>query len=39
MRIKTTYNNQDLDFCYDVLIVTVMAMAVIVLIGRICGVC
>lgn len=39
MRIKTTYTDQDLDFCYDVLIVTVMAMAVIVLIGRLAGVC
>lgn len=39
MKIKTTYSEQDLDFCYDVLIFTVLAMSVIVLIGRLAGVC
>ena len=39
MRIKTTYTDQDLDFCYDVIIFTTLAMAVIVLIGRLAGVC
>lgn len=39
MRIKTTYNNQDLDFCYDVLIFTVIAMVVIITIGKLLHVC
>lgn len=39
MRIRFNYNEKDLDQCYDVLIFTVLAMAVIVLIGRLAGVC
>ena len=39
MKLKTTYSEQDIDFCYDCIIFTVIAMTVIVLIGRICGVC
>lgn len=39
MRIKTTYTAADLDFCYDCIIFTTLAITVIVLIGRICGVC
>lgn len=38
MKIRTTYNEADLDFCYDILIVTVAAMMVIALIGKITGV-
>ena len=38
MKIRTTYNERDLDFCYDCLIVTVAAMMVIALIAKIAGV-
>lgn len=38
MKIKTTYNDRDLDFCYDVLIATTIAMMVIALIAKIAGV-
>lgn len=38
MKIRTTYNEQDLDSCYDILIATVAAMMVIALIAKIAGV-
>lgn len=38
MKIKTTYNEQDIDFCYSVLIGTVIAMMVIVTIAKIAGI-
>lgn len=38
MKIRTTYNERDLDSCYSVLIGTVIAMMVIVTIAKITGV-
>ena len=38
MKIRTTYNEQDIDSCYSVLIGTVFAMTVITLIAMITGV-
>lgn len=38
MKIKTTYNERDLDSCYDILIATVAAMMIIALIAKITGV-
>lgn len=38
MKIRTTYNEQDIDSCYSVLIGTVIAMMVIALIAKIAGV-
>lgn len=35
LKIKTTYSEDDLDFCYDVLIATVLAMFVIVMIWKV----
>ena len=36
--MKTTYNEQDLDFCYDIIIATTIAMTIIALIAKIAGV-
>lgn len=38
MKIRTTYNEQDIDSCYSVLIGTVFAMMIIALIAKIIGV-
>lgn len=35
MKIRTTYTERDLDFCYSVLIATVTAMFVIVMIWKV----
>lgn len=35
MKIKTSYTERDLDFCYSVLIATVTAMFVIVMIWKV----
>lgn len=39
MKIKTTYTAADIDFCYDCIIFTTIAIAIITLIGRLAGVC
>jgi hypothetical protein len=35
MKIRTTYNEADLDFCYSVLIGTVLMMFVIVMVWKV----
>ena len=35
MKIRTTYTERDLDFCYSVLIATVTAMFIIVMVWKV----